>query len=288
MYMAAEYEALQTLSDIDDIGLDIDLGCGDGIHTSIINGWDFIDEFDAFGNLDITGKDVFDSTPPNLNSNIIKKIGEPILLGIDIKENSIARAKTLGSFQQLSCTNILRDNVYGSFKSGFSNLIRDFADDELNIVLRKVSSFLAPNANFYFSAPTKNFRNNLYFFPKIQKESDPVARETLQRLNRGRSDFCVQQISTEEWEQKLSLFGLRIEDVAYFGSQKFSQLWDTGMRGFLNILAPYLSNNASAKQRRLMKSVFIKYWSPQINTILDASVSGQTASFQMIKARLKN
>jgi len=288
MYMAAEYEALHKLSENDDFYVDIDLGCGDGIHSSIINGWDFTDEFDAFGNLDVMSRDIFDSSPVDYESNIIKRRGRQISLGVDIKENSILRAKTLGSFRQLSCSNIITHKPLGSFKCCFSNLLRDFADRELNIVLERISDLLAQNAELYFSAPTQNFRNHLYFFPKINVETSLFSNETLKRLNRGRSDFCVQQISLEEWEQKLSPHGLIIENVSYFGSQKFTELWDTGMRGFMSIFARNLSNNVSAEQRRHMKTIFIKYWLPQISTILDTNVSEKTSSFQMIKVRLKN
>lgn len=287
MYMAAEYEALNKLSNSDDFFVDVDLGCGDGIHSSIINGWDFTDEFDAFGNLDMMGRDIFDSSPMDYETEIIRRKGKKISLGIDIKENSILRAKSLGTFQKLSCSNILSEKFDGAFKCCFSNLVRDFADRELNIVLERISSLLAINAEFYFSAPTQHFKNNLYFFPKIKEQNRLEEKDALRKLNRGRSDFCVQQISAEQWEEKLRPHGFVIENISYFGNRKFTELWDTGMRGFLNIFASYLSGNASIEERKRMKSIFIKYWLPQISAVLNADVSEQTGSFQMIKARLK-
>ena len=63
MYMAAEYSALCQLNNGNRIDINVDIGCGDGIHTSILNGWKFRHEFDAFGNIDLESRDIFDAKP---------------------------------------------------------------------------------------------------------------------------------------------------------------------------------------------------------------------------------
>ena len=51
LYCAAEADILKKVFKDIDSSKFLDLGCGNGVHTSIINGWEFKEDFDVFDSL---------------------------------------------------------------------------------------------------------------------------------------------------------------------------------------------------------------------------------------------
>lgn len=287
MYMSAEYISLKKLNAGNNLSINVDIGCGDGIHTSILNGWSFKEKFDAFENINFNGKDIFDSQPSTNKEKLTSNNGRFIDMGIDIKSNSIDRAKILGTFKDFKCMNIVQTSFQENYKVAFSNLIRDFKDNELDMVFENLKNLLANGAELYFSSPTEHFRDNLYFYPKIQLELNEKRRSLINKLNRGRSNFSYQQINLSAWAKKLKKHNFDIEDVSYFGSSKFTRFWDTGLRGFTHFFKKAMESKTKLIDKVELKKIFVRYWYITVNDILDNETYTDNNSFQMIKARLR-
>ena len=175
----------------------------------------------------------------------------------------------------------------GQYQVAFSNVIRDFRDEELDLILANLQKLLADGAELYFSSPTGFFKENLYFYPKICSEPNEKKRTLLERLNRGRSNFCYQQINISEWEKVLIKHGFKVDKVAYFGSERFTEFWDTGLRGFTGFFAKAISDKSIFADKISLKNTMNEYWLPILNDILEYDMVAQKHSFQMIKAVLR-
>ena len=223
----------------------LDIGCGDGVNTSFLLGWNFAGDFDVYQQLDLHADDIYDAVPHRPITTHVVKPGRPIDYGMDIKLSMVHRAKLLGTFCRLlqaDASSLPLDN--SSVGCIYSNVIRDFDGEMLDAVLEECARVLRPGGHLIFSSPTEDYKESLFYYPRgamYRRQSNDELADLYMKLDRGRSLFCRQQVPLADWEARLSRFGLGIVENVEFAPPALLQLWDTGLRPF----SPYLVRWAS-------------------------------------------
>ena len=211
------------------------MGCGDGIHAAIYSGWRFAENFDAFQSLDLTAADIYHHWNAEDFKVDVVTAGKLIDYGIDIKPTAIHRATALGVFhtvKQSDATDLpLPDRSVGVI---FSNMLRDLGDS-LPTALDECGRVLMEDGTLILSTMTPAYAANLYFAPaasRAESAGDAALAEQLLRLDRGRSVFCRQQLSTDDWQALLARHGLKIIAVQPVAGPAVIRFWDIGLRPF--------------------------------------------------------
>ncbi len=222
----------------------LDIGCGNGVSTSLLLGWQFSDEVDVYYDLDLEAVDIYDALPQRaLRAGIVKR-GRPIGYGVDIKRSMVERAKLLGTFEcvlQADAASLPLDK--GEIGCVYSNVIRDFDDEMLEIVLSECALVLRPGGHLIISSPTEEYRDKLFYFPRavrLEDQGNHDMADQYMRLDRGRSAFCQQQISLSDWERRLACAGFDLRETVTFAPKPMLELWDTGLRPFSPLLMSWV------------------------------------------------
>lgn len=211
----------------------VDVGCGDGIHTSLLHGWRFAAEFDAYGNLDLDARDIFDAAPEEGMARIVAA-GRRIDLGIDIKPTAVERARALGTFDRVDRADArelpLADGAAGTI---YSNVIRDFGET-LDAVLEECARVVRPGGCLVLASPTEGYQETLFYLTRARSRREDERELAMQdmRLDRGRSVFCRQQVPVDEWRGRLEAAGFELERVVPYATPPLMRFWDTGARPF--------------------------------------------------------
>jgi SAM-dependent methyltransferase len=266
----------------------LDLGCGDGINSSLLRGWRFGFDFDAYSGLNLEQKDIFNS-PADLSRPVqIDRLARPIDFGVDLRKNSLERACSLGTFRhtlQAEAAKIpLNDS---SISLIYSNVLRDFNDIHLSLALKECRRLLSRSGELVFSAQTPLFRQSLYFFNKASAEYDLVSTQQYMKLDRGRSRYSAQQNSVERWAQILESNGFVLTAHAPFGSAASIKLWDTDLRPFTHIFINWLQK-LKPLERKLVKERSVELWAEILMPALYADANAQQHAFELFTARPKH
>ena len=214
----------------------LDLGCGDGTHSAVMFGTRFDPCFDVFAALRLNAADIYDAFDPHRYHPRVIRRGRRIGLGIDIRENMVKRAKTLGVYRALrreDATNLSLGDE--SVSTVFSNVVRDFPDATCRAALGEIARVLKPGGILILPAPTPHWRDSLYFHPSariLQNTGDSLGARRMAELDRGRSSSFAQQISQSEWENRLADCGLEIIDRQATHARQVVRFWDVGFRPF--------------------------------------------------------
>ncbi len=230
-----EYREAMTLRAIAPPGPWLDLGCGDGIHAGLYSGFRFDEGFDAFGGLDLSSSDFYNRFDPSQFRVRFERKAPPIDIGLDIKPTAIARAKALGVFacvKVADATNLPLEAR--SIATIYSNMLRDLGES-LDAALAECARVMRDDGQLILSAMTPAYASSLVFAPaalEAERIGDRPAAEQLLRLDRGRSVFCRQQLSIDQWNEKLARHLLRVDRVETIITQEITRLWDVGLRPF--------------------------------------------------------
>ena len=242
----------------------LDLGCGNGVHTSLMNGWEFSSEFDVFEELLINTKDIYNSPLTQHNKVSQIKKGLKINYGIDIKKNMIERANLLGTFKNLIC-NKADDLPLGNETIGvvYSNVLRDFETELLKKTFKELNRIIEKNGYLIFTVPTQNYKDHLYYYPRsiqYKKNGQSELAENYLDLDRGRSVFCKQQIPISDWKNILEKYNFKIEVTHDFAGKKMMEFWDTGLRPYTSFFLKNLNEISSQNKLNLkIKTVDLFY-----------------------------
>ena len=224
----------------------LDIGCGNGVNTSLIAGWRFSPDFDVFSDLGLDLDDIYDNPLNEINPVEFIKKGRVIDYGVDIKSSMVQRSESLGSFNQVLQSDVVNipidDETIGAI---YSNVLRDFKGDVLHNALSECSRLLKPNGGLILPTPTETYRNKLYYYSKakeLEDKGDLDGAKYHLMLDRGRSEYCSQQISIDDWGKYLKRHGIEIIDTYPLAGKQLTNLWDTGLRPYTLILVRFLES----------------------------------------------
>lgn len=244
-----------------------DIGCGNGVYTSYLNGFKFKKNFDAFNNIDLKNLDFYNSNKIKLNKfDCFKRRAPKIELGLDINSNMIKLSKNLNSFKNLICGDALNIN----YKSGnldliYSNSIRDFNSKNLNLSLKECNRLLKNKGKLILSVPTPYYKKMLYFKNKqtFYKNSNKIYLANIyKKLDNGRSIFCRQQISLKKWSSFLKKNNFIIIRHHDYMSENLLRFWDIGLRKIFPLIFSQLENKI---HKIKIKKKFINYFENLLN-----------------------
>lgn len=235
LILYAEASTIATLKPDMPPGPWLDLGCGDGTHAALYSGWRFDPSFDCFQSVNLAARDIYDHFEPAEFAAPVLHRGRVIDLGVDIKPSAIARASHLGVFADVQLADAARLPVAdGNMAVIFSNMLRDLGDS-LPDALAEVHRILRPDGRLIFSAMTPAYADSLHFAPAAKQAADAgqtLLAQQFSRLDRGRSTFCRQQLSSAQWHRLLSAAGFTLEATIPLVGAEAIRFWDIGLRPF--------------------------------------------------------
>jgi len=288
LYQAAEASIVSTLLLQNQNDPFLDIGCGNGVNTSLIAGWRFMPDFDVFSDLDLESSDIYDSPLKKKDQVSFLKTGRTIDYGIDIKESMVQRARSLGTFKQVlkaDVSNIPVDsNTIGVI---YSNVLRDFKENVLSDALRECQRLLKTEGSLIFPTPTKTYRDKLYHYSKakeMEKMGDLTGARHQLMLDRGRSEYCAQQISIEDWEDLLTEYGFEVVNTYPLSGVKLTNLWDTGLRPYTPLLVKFLEN-VSDDNRYKLKQAIVDFLTGLLYEVLEEDTATEDPAFLVIHAK---
>jgi SAM-dependent methyltransferase len=213
----------------------LDIGCGNGVHTSLLRGWRFTDDFDVFLDTDLSAADIYNAMPRSAQPVGIAQRGQSIDYGIDIKPAMVEQARRLGTFQSVTTADALNlPFADGQIGCIYSNVLRDF-EQTLDPALCECARILRPGGHLILISPTETYQEKLFYLPRVKalREQGQIDRaERYERLDRGRSIFCRQQAPIGLWQDRLRRCGFELIRSNPFASRSLLEFWDTGLRPF--------------------------------------------------------
>lgn len=224
----------------------LDVGCGDGIHTSLLFGWRFEDGFDAFQQVDPSKSDIFDAAPAQALAVPIARRGQPIDCGVDIKASTVARARALGTFREAREADATAlPFADGAFATVHSNAVANLDDAVLDEILKECSRVLRPGGTLLLVAAGDGYEDALYYHPRARAFEAAGRAEDAQRfhrLDRGRSGPLIRSRSAGSWRQRLAQASLDYESGHTYLSPALLRFWDTGLRPFAGVVTPWVDS----------------------------------------------
>jgi SAM-dependent methyltransferase len=222
------------------------VGCGDGIHTSLLFGWRFEDGFDAFQQVDASKSDIFDAAPAQALAVPIARAGQPIDCGVDIKATTVARARALGTFREAREADATAlPFADGSFATVHSNAVANLDDAVLDAIVKECARVLRPGGTLLLVAAAEGYEEALYYHPRA-RALDRAGRhedaKRFHRLDRGRSGPLIRSRSDPSWRQRLGQAGLTYESGHTYLSPALMRFWDTGLRPFAAVITPWVDS----------------------------------------------
>jgi SAM-dependent methyltransferase len=263
----------------------LDLGCGDGIHTSLLHGWRFEPDFDAYRDLDLAARDIFAAPPRPEPANVVRA-GRTIDLGVDIKPAAVERARLLGTFARVEIADALALPLGdGEVGTVYSNVLRDF-DETLDDALAECARVLARDGLLLLPSPTEHYQDTLWYVTRARTRTATEAElaERDLRLDRGRSVFCRQQVPVDDWRERLEAAGFALEQAVPYAPPELMRFWDTGARPFSPALAAWAAELRGSAAFPLVKAGSVAALERLLEP-LAAPAAGEPTGFRLLVAR---
>ena len=252
----------------------LDLGCGDGLFTSILFGARINKIYDAYESIDFSKMDIYNNYT-KLPENFFVARPSSIGFGLDIKENAVMRANDLGTYNEVKVGDIRKlpfENE--SVNSVFSNMIDDIKREDLDMCFKEVNRVLKINGYFVFTTPTKRFREHLLYYNKahdFEKQGNTDEYTLFLKLDRGRSEWEPRPLSL--WVELFEKTSFELVEYVEYGNKNMLQFWDTGFRPFfhylMNLRNILRKNNMLLPVKKIwveiIKNYFFRYTKNQIS-----------------------
>lgn len=237
----------------------LDMGCGDGLFTSILFGGKIKRKYDAYLAVDFSQNDIYNNYK-EIPLDFFDKKPSKIGFGTDIKENSVLTSNALKVYDQVKVGDARKlPFEKNSVNSVFSNMIDDIGSDDLENVFLEVCRVLKPNGYFIFTAPTKRFKEFLFYYNKARasdKRGNKEESNYYLELDRGRSKW--EALSIQLWKKIFKKTSFEMIKYIGYGDDNFVKFWDTGFRPFFsqfaNLRSAALKNNLYLP----LKEIFIE------------------------------
>jgi len=277
------------LSQIDFTGPSLDIGCGDGVFSSIFLGTEYDEKFDIGFGLKSKGKDLFDHYEKGLFQHVIRiHPNRRFDIGIDIKESLVEKAGESGGYR----TTRVDDGVYlktissDSIGSIWSNVLKNF--DNIEDALSNVYRVLKSDGFIVTQLPLPSMLNNFYYYPQFVAENDPDRKKHLWKMSRGESAYHPRYLATEEWRELFIRQGFRdVQVVGYVVNRYIQKMWDTGFRLFIRELADFSRFLSRVDALPIFKKSVVDWYIQQAIPLLNyenCSENTDDFSFVLIKA----
>ena len=267
----------------------LDLGCGNGVHMSLLQGWRFASSFDVFRSVDLSRSDMFDSVSNHDYEVEVQRSGRITDFGIDIRRSAVQQTSELSTFRQVQLADVRNIPItHASLGCIYSNLIRDFSLPLLKQSLAECRRVLRPGGMLILISPTENYQDCLYYRPRAklaESQGDLEAVVSLERMDRGRSHFCQQQLPLSSWKELMHISGLSLIDSIDFAPKPLIELWDAGLRAFSPALISWSQRFHSNEERDIVKKLVIDLEKQILSPVLDEG-SGQYGFRILICKRL--
>lgn len=198
----------------------LDMGCGEGIFTSILFGARINPIYDNYESIDLGKNNPYNCYKVIPDDFFITK-PSPIGAGIDMNKNSVRKAADLGVYDSVNVGDI-RFLPYDDchFSSVYSNMINDICDNDLHKTFSGVHRVLKKDGFFVFTTPNQSFLDYMYYCNKYDKD--------VEKSDKGRSKWKPR--SKFVWDNLSSSVGFEIVSYAEYGDSNLISFWDTGFR----------------------------------------------------------
>ena len=211
----------------------LDLGCGDGMFSAVSFGSRLNKKYDNFEAIDFSKSDPYDSYE-KLPEDFFLEMGDKVGYGIDIKENSVKRAKDLGIYEDVKVGDI-RELPFEakSMNSVYSNMFDDVKEEDLGRVMKEANRVLKEGGHLIFTSPTENFKDFLYYYnlaKDFKEKGDLEKSELFMEYDRGRSEWESRPL--EFWKKLLGENSFELVECVEYADKDFLKFWDTGFRAF--------------------------------------------------------
>ncbi len=251
-------------------GVNVDLGCGDGVFSFLHFGGTFDPDFDVFhATISSSHKpnaDMFDHMADDYRPIILSSPTEAIGVGVDIKATMLAKANRLGFYDRL----VEHDN----------NRPLPFDDDAFETVycntaywVREIDQFLGELGRITRAG------GSIILHVKLSSMQDftldafrgVLGDVCLARLARGRLECWPTVADRATWESRFAAAGLTIEDATPFVTRTHAHIWDIGLRPFAPMLVK-MAGGVSPETRASVKAEWTDVCLDLLAPLCDPSV----------------
>ena len=237
----------------------LDLGCGEGLFTSVLFGARVNRKYDAYEAIDFSKPDIYD-THTELPRDFFITRPKPIGFGVDIKESAVRKAKNAGIYDDVRRGDIRKLPFEKcSVSSVFSNMIDDIKKDDLETVFREIGRVLKSNGHFIFTTPTERFRKFLLYYNKAQsskKRGDTDKYKLYSAFDRGRSEWEPRPLSI--WRGLFKKVSFEMVEYIEYAPGNVIKFWDTGFRPYFYYLMGARSMIRSNHMLLGLKNIWIE------------------------------
>lgn len=257
----------------------LNLSCGDGVFSFLLNGGNFSTSFDVFqgtGDLDefYEDVDIFDKFPKEYNPEITRRPDMSMTVGTDLKPKQLKKAEKLSYFEEL----ISHDNNEplpfedGQFMTVYSNSAH--WTEDISLHLSEIERVLSSDGTAILQLKTPAVTS---FLADLREGFEAeLAGELIDILDRGRSSHYAHLLDPDDWQKHLEDAGLRVVERRQTVTWVHSRLWDVGLRP----ISPHLirmANSLPPSNRQIIKEDWIETWrkllAPFYNTAFDLGES---------------
>lgn len=229
------------LSKIDFPMPSLDIGCGDGVFSSIFMGTKYDEKFDIAAGMKSEGRDLFDSYEEGkFRQFITEEPPRSFDIGIDIKESLVLKAAESGAYRTTRVDDgvLLKSIPSGTIGSAWSNVIKNF--DDVEMAISNVHRVLKPGGFIVTQLPLPSMLDNFYYYPQYMAEKDEQKKMHLWKMTRGEPAYHPRYLTTEEWSDMFIRQGFSgVQVVGYAVNRYILQMWDTGFRLFIHEFAAF-------------------------------------------------
>jgi SAM-dependent methyltransferase len=249
----------------------LNLSCGDGVFSFLLNGGNFSTDFDVFrgaGDLEAfyEDTDIFDVSPSEYTPAISRRPNISMTVGTDLKPNQLEKAKALDFYDEV----VAQDNneplpfMDDRFETVYSNSAH-WAEN-ISLHLSEIERVLSPDGTAILQLKTPAITS---FLEKLRSEYESdLGTELINIVDRGRSDHYAHLHEPDIWADYLRDAGLCVVERRQTVTWVHSRLWDIGLRP----ISPHLirmANSLSTEQRRLIKEDWIDTWREMLAPFYD-------------------